>query len=159
MRTVRARNVGARQAPSVKPYGRAAAHRGGIWWSPTLLCAAAVLLVPGTNSSARTAAIRSVSAAAIPPGTGTGSSYCASVVTGGYELGGGSTSFDNVYPCGPNREPRSQATGMYSSRVVASSAQSWPTVSCSTPGGSSQSSASRSTELTTHRPSTRFTRR
>jgi hypothetical protein len=101
MRTVRARMLERDQAPSVKPYGRAAAHRGGIWWSPTLLCAAAVLLVPGTNSSARAAAIRSVSAAAIPPGTGTGPSYCASVVTGGYELGGGSTSFDNVYPCGP----------------------------------------------------------
>jgi hypothetical protein len=101
MRTVRAKRLERDQAPSVKPYRRAAAHRGGIWWSPTLLCAAAVLLVPATNSSARAAAVRSVSAAAIPPGTGTGPTYCASVVPGGYDLGGGSTSFDDVYPCGP----------------------------------------------------------
>ena len=109
MRTVRARMLERYQAPSVKPHGRPSAHRGSIWGSLAVSCAAAVLLVPAANSSARAEAIRSVSRAAIPPGTGTGPSYCASVVTGGYELGGGSTSLDNVYPCGP--EPGSGAPG------------------------------------------------
>jgi hypothetical protein len=135
MRTVRAKRFERDQVPSVKSYGRAAAHRGGIWWSPTLLCAAAVLLVPATNSSARAAAVHSVSAAAIPPGTGTGPTYCASVVPGGYDLGGGSTSFDNVYPCGP--EPGSGApvkpwrrSRLLSSRTGAPEQTSWPYETC-----------------------------
>jgi hypothetical protein len=57
------------------------------------------LISLGGLISGATPAVASPSS--ISPGYCEGSGFCNKVVTAGYDLGNGGTSFDNIYPCGP----------------------------------------------------------
>jgi CHAP domain len=51
-------------------------------------------VVAGTTAGA-------LAASSIPSGYGKGPGFCKNVVSSGYDLGNGSTSYDDIYPCGP----------------------------------------------------------
>jgi hypothetical protein len=73
--------------------------------SATLIVVAAGTLCAATAGAAG-AAVGSqtrhkLGRVSIPSGYGEGPGFCASVISSGYDLGSGSMSFDDVYPCGP----------------------------------------------------------
>jgi hypothetical protein len=79
-------------------------HKGGIGmrrmaWRAWTTAAAALTLACG--GLAVTAGAAAAATATIPAGYGEAPGFCATVVSSGMDLGNGSTSYDNVYPCGP----------------------------------------------------------
>lgn len=66
---------------------------------PWTTVAAALTLACGGLTA--TAGLAAAATASIPDGYGEGPGFCATVVSSGMDLGNGSTSYDNVYPCGP----------------------------------------------------------
>jgi CHAP domain len=61
----------------------------------------AVALAGGTAFLSVMSASPAAASPTIAKGTGEGPGFCASVVSQGQPLGSGATSFDDVYPCGP----------------------------------------------------------